>query len=47
LITALQNNALIGSSGVKLSTAPTQVATGHCHGNRIWQVGPRWARLAV
>jgi hypothetical protein len=26
LITALQNSALIGSSGVKLSTAPTQVA---------------------
>ena len=26
LITALQNSALIGSSGVKLSTAPTKVA---------------------
>ena len=26
LITALQNSALIGSSGVKLSTAPTTVA---------------------
>ena len=27
LITALQNSALIGSSGVKLSKAPTNVAT--------------------
>ena len=27
LMTALQNSALIGSSGVKLSTAPTKVAS--------------------
>jgi hypothetical protein len=29
------------------SKAYQAAADGHCHGNRVWQVGPRRARLAA